>query len=190
MRAAGAGDLLEEFGEGVLGADVEVDFGGLKTVVAEDLLQAGGADAPLHAIHGEAVPKRVRRDGLRDHRPDSDPLDDPLGRPRREADALVRAEVDFEEPLGPPGDRNHPPLALAAVRSALAPHDQAAFLPVNLVSSQVAELRHSQPRVEQHPDHELFVERRAGVDEPVALVIVQRLTDKLIGHDNNCRGCL
>ena len=49
-------NFLEEFPQRILRADVQVDLRGLEPVVAEDLLEAGGAHALLDAIHSKSMP--------------------------------------------------------------------------------------------------------------------------------------
>jgi len=49
-------DLSKELAEGIPRADVQIDFRRLQPIMAENLLEAGGADAFLDTIGGEGVP--------------------------------------------------------------------------------------------------------------------------------------
>jgi len=58
--------LLPKLPQGVLGADVQVDFCCLEVIVAERLLQAGRAHACPRAVHRKCVAQNVRRHRLHD----------------------------------------------------------------------------------------------------------------------------
>ena len=47
---------------------------------------------------------------------------------------------------------------------------------------QIAEFAHPKASIQQDPDDELFLERLARVDDPVALLGAQRLTHEDVAH--------
>jgi hypothetical protein len=89
---------------------------------------------------------------------------------RRDPKRVMDGKVILDQRPNASRELQDPALGFGAVRSALAVDGQPLLLPVNIVFPEPGQLCDSEARIEQGPDHQLFLVRSAGVGQAGSLV--------------------
>lgn len=172
--------LASPFLDSGFGGEVEIDFGGLQSVVAEKRLQRASADAFLDALNGEGVAKHVRSHRFCDACFGRNPLDDSLYRSGRQIGAFLKQQRRLDDSADAVAHGNNATLGSTAVGTAFSEDNDAALLPLNVLARETGEFRHAQTGVEKRPDDELLAQRPASIDEQVNLARVEGFAFVLI----------
>jgi hypothetical protein len=150
--------------------------------MAEDILQRSGGDALLDTRHGKGVAQDMGRDGSADMRAVGHLFDHPLNRSDADLQTVMQSQMAFEGRLDTRRQRNHPPFGQLPVGPALPVDHQAVVLPVEVISGEVGQFRHSEPSIQQCPYDQFFFMGLTGVGQPVGFVRGKGLSFVLVAH--------